>query len=387
MLAVGLAVRLAFTATTRGNPFDLDSLALVAHTLTHDPSHLYAVADPHGGALRWPYLTGYFPILAAVKGIASVTGIAFARLVRVPSAIADLAIAWVVQDFLRSQNAPASSCLGAAALIAFGPSFIAISGIHGQIDAVAILPATLALSAWQRCPVARRAWVAGLLIGVGIAVKTVPGLMILALLPSVRSRREGVVLVASAVAVPLLAIAPMLLTEGTGWLHDVSSYHGGEGLGDLGLVVQPDLPLSWFQFGGGAQSGLSRWLFHHGQEIAEVAIAAVALFVVRLHVRAPTAAVIVWLSAYVFGVGFYMQYIVWGLPFFLMAGYVRQVALLQTLLLAPLYVTYHGVGAAWRVTVLYTIPMLVVWGLFTFALGSEFRLVGRRMQRVRPTTS
>jgi len=73
-------------------------------------------------------------------------------------------------------------CLISAALIALGPPFVVISGYHGQIDSLAILPAVAALIVWETAP-DRRALIAGLLIGVGAATKTVPGLMLLALLP------------------------------------------------------------------------------------------------------------------------------------------------------------------------------------------------------------
>jgi hypothetical protein len=48
-----------------------------------------------------------------------------------------------------------------------GPSFIDISGYHGQIDSVAILPAVLALMVWERRPQPTRSVRAGLLIGLG----------------------------------------------------------------------------------------------------------------------------------------------------------------------------------------------------------------------------
>jgi hypothetical protein len=81
------------------------------------------------------------------------------------------------------------------------------------------------------------------------------------------------------------------------------------------------------------------------------------------------AAVAVWLSVYVFGVDFFMQYMVWGLPFFLMAGYTREVLILELLLAGPVFVIYHGVGHPWLAYVLYIAPMLIVWAAMTVSLG------------------
>src|SRR5207302_10782054 len=103
---------------------------------------------------------------------------------------ADAAIAWLVQAGLGRAGASDRTRLSACALVALGPAFALISGMHGQIDSVAILPAVLALVVWERGG-SRRALAAGLLIGRAASIKTAPGLMVLALLPSVRSRREA----------------------------------------------------------------------------------------------------------------------------------------------------------------------------------------------------
>jgi uncharacterized membrane protein len=369
LLAAGLAIRLALTFNTAGNRFDLGSLLLVARTLQTAPGHVYAVANIAGATPRWPYLPGYFPIVALVKVLADHVSLPFEERIRIPSALADLAIAWVVQDFLGARGIGRRRRLGAAALVALGPSFIAISGVHGQIDQVAILPAAAALSVWERSLGGeRRAWWAGLLIGAGAAIKVVPALMILALAPSARSRRELLSLVAAAVIVPLLAALPMIVAAGTGWISTVAHYHGGAGLGGISLVAQPDLPLNWLHVGSHPLSGASLWLLRHGGTIAVLAIVAAALVLLRARVDATTAAVVIWLTVYAFGVSFFMQYMVWGLPFFLMAGYLWQVAALQLLLLAPVLVIYHGVHRAWEASVFYVAPMLLVWLVLTGTL-------------------
>jgi hypothetical protein len=383
LLGAGLVIRLALTFNTAGNRFDLGSLLIVARSLVHAPSQVYAVANGAGGTPRWPYLPGYFPIVLAVKGLSGLTGIAFEQLVRLPPILADLAIAWVVQDFLGHRGASARARLGAAALVALGPSFVAISGVHGQIDAVAILPAAIALSVWERDRPGRRAWIAGLLIGIGAAIKGVPAVMVFALLPTVRSRREAISLVAAAVLAPVLAALPWLIAAGTGWVGGLTHYHGGSGLGGLSLLAQPQLPLNWFHVSAYPLSGPSLWLLHHGGAVATVAIVLAALFVLRHRVSAPRAGVILWLTFYAFGVSFFMQYMVWGLPFMLMAGYLYEVLGLQALLFLPVLITYHGVHHRWVAAVFYVVPMLIVWAGLTVALLLLWARV-RRTPAARP---
>lgn len=367
LLGIGLVIRLLFTANTAGNRFDLGSALLVAQGLVHHPAHVYAIANLPGQVPRWPYLPGYFPIVLLVKGVSGLTGLAFTRLFRVPSALADLAIAWLVQDYLGAKGLAERERLLAAALVALGPAFIAISGIHGQIDSAAILPAVGALSVWERDGSPRRAWWAGLLIGLGACFKTVPGLMVFALLPSARSRREAAELVLACLIFPVLSVLPFLAAAGTGWLSTLGHYHGGLGLGGLSLVAQPDLPLNWLHLGSALLNPVSTWFLAHGQIVAVAGIALTAALVLWLRTPAPAAAVLMWLSVYLFGVDFFMQYMVWGLPFFLMAGYLRHVLGLQLLLLGPLWVLYHGVTHAWLASLLYIVPMLIVWLLLAVA--------------------
>jgi uncharacterized membrane protein len=369
LLGAGLVLRLLFTAKTAGNRFDLASVSLVAQALVHHPGHVYEIVNLPGQTPRWPYLPGYFPVILVVKGLGGLFGIAFQRLFRVPSSLADLAIAWLIQDYLAAKGAKPATRLAAVSLVMLGPSFFAISSIHGQIDAPAILPAVAALSVWERDRPKRRAWVAGLLIGLGVAVKTTPGLMLFALLPSARSRGEAARLIAATAVFPLLSALPIVAAAGTGWLSIVGNYHGGVGLGGLSLVGQPDVPLGWFHVGSVALSSVSLWFIHHGDVVAIAGVVVTALLLLRFRVPAPLAAVAVWLSVYVFGVDFFMQYMVWGLPFFLMAGYTRAVLILELLLAGPVFVIYHGVGQAWLVCVLYIAPMLIVWAMMTLSLG------------------
>jgi hypothetical protein len=373
LLAAGGALRLVLAFTTDGVVPDLESFRIVAHTLRDAPGHVYAIANSHPPFVRWPYPPGYFPFIAGADRFADATGLDFLSVIRLGPIAADLVIAWVVQAFLGWRGQGPATRLAAAALVALGPPFAAVSGYHGQIDAVAILPAVLALALWERTDAAWRGPAAGALIGLGGSIKTIPLLMVIALLPSARSRREAVQVVVCAAAVPLLAITPWLVSEGTGWTR-VFRYNGAPGLGGLSLVAQPDLAPAWFGLGRAAPNGFSQALFDGSRYIAAASVLLVGAWLWRFRAGAVIAAVVVWLTVYAFGVTFFMQYAVWGIPFFLMAGYVRHVLVLEVALLGPILVTYAGIAdEGWQAYVLYVAPMLAVWAGMTLALVALLR--------------
>lgn len=377
LLAAGLAVRLVLAFTTDGVVPDLESFRIVADALRAAPGHVYEIANADPPFVRWPYPPGYFPFVTAADRLADATGLDFLSVVRLGPIAADLALAAVVAAYLGRRGHGPGTRLAAVALIALGPPFVAVSGYHGQIDAVAVLPAVLALVLWERTDAPWRGAAAGALIGLGASVKTIPLLTVLALLPSARSWREAAYLVGCAAALPLVAVAPWIVSEGTGWLR-VFRYNGAPGLGGLSLLAQPDLAPAWFGHGGATPNGLSQALFDASRYVAGASVLAVAGVLLRLRAGATVAAVAIWLAVYAFGVTFFMQYAVWGIPFFLMAGYVRHVAVLELALTAPVLVTYAGIaGREWHVHVLYVAPMLLVWAGMTLALIALLRGTAR----------
>jgi uncharacterized membrane protein len=375
LLAVGLVGRVIFDLKTRGVVYDLDSLQLVGNALRVHPGTVYTVANANPLFPRWPYPPGFFPVILLCRAIADHTGLGFEHVIRFPTIICDLVIAWLVQDFLGWRGASHGRRLGAAALVALGPSFAAISAIHGQIDADGIMPAVAAVVVWER-RIGRRAVLAGALIAIGAVIKSVPAVVLLALLPSVDSRREAAELIGAALAVALVAVGPYVVHDGLHWFHNLN-YNGGIGLGGLSLVAQPDLALNWLHVGQAPISSLSSHLHNISRVIAALGVLGAFAVAWRRRASAPVAATLLFLAVYAFGVTFFMQYMVWGLPFMLLAGYVWQVLALEALLFAPVYVIYHGVTAAWAGSVFYVVPMLIAWAVLTVSLG----LLGRRVLR------
>src|SRR5437764_13197887 len=119
VLAVGALVRVGLAFGTHGLVFDLQSYVLVDHGLGQHPLHVYALVNSPS-LFRWPYLSGFFPLILLTRGIAAITGLAFTSLIRLPAIAGDLAIAVVVQGFLARRRAPQTRRLAAAAVAALG---------------------------------------------------------------------------------------------------------------------------------------------------------------------------------------------------------------------------------------------------------------------------
>jgi hypothetical protein len=364
LIGLGTLARLILAFATPGEDFDMAAYRLVHSALRQDFLHVYAIANHNPVPLpAWPYPPGYFPAILGLGKVASVSGLQFTSLIRLPGIAADAAIAWLVQDYLGRRGASTLIRLVAVTLVALGPSFAADSAYHGQLDSLAILPAVAAVAVWERADGPWRSWGAGALIGVAASIKTPPLLLVLALLPSARSSREALRLAGCAVAIPAAALAPFVLAGGSG-VDWVLRYHGGAG-GGLSLLFSPAAPASALGLTHAPLSAVTRALLAHGQWIAGVAVAASTALLLRYRPPAIVGAVLLWLVVYAFGVTFFLQYMVWGLPFFLMAGYVRQVLVLEAALVPAILVIYGHPAHEWEVLALYTVPVLVVWAALT----------------------
>ena len=381
ILALGIALPAGIASVTHGEPFDMESFRLVRDALNQGPLDVYSYFV-HRGVTRWPYPPAFFPWIWASGAVAGHGGPSFAFMIRIPTILADAAIAWIVQDWLGRVGRSARERLLAAGLVSLGPSFVVIAGYHGQFDAVAILPGVAAVSLWPRMESPQRAVVAGLLIGLAAALKTVPLLLLLALVPTVRSRREFFTLLI-ATALPLLvAFAPFAIAGTLPSAHALT-YRGLPGVGDLSLAAQPNLAQLALGIARPGASDLTVFLIRHGHLVVLVGLIAVAAIGVWTRAQAPQMATLLWLAVYAFGVNFFFQYLVWGFPFFLMAGYLRSVLVAQLLLILPALLFYLGPWHAPSLAVIYDVVMI---GLWVVALGAFFVLALRLAQErtVRP---
>ena len=377
LVAGGVLIRLVPAFATVGIQYDIDSFQMAADRLQQGgPLHLYGdLMTPY---VRWPYPTGYFPMLLLADWVATWSGLPFHGLLHLPPIGADVGLAWVVQTYLGRRGAVERTRLAAASLVLFGPSFLVLSGYEAQIDSVAILPAAAGLLVWDRLPVGRRAVAAGVLIGLGGAIKTVPLLMVLALLPRVRGRREGLALVTGAAAVPLCLLAPWLLAD-PGGTSDALRYTGVNGIGGLSLAAQPGYAEAWLvteRFPDA--TALTQTVYDLRLGVAVLGLAGIGAFLLRTRPEPATAAMLVWLTVFATAVSFGPRYVVWVLPFALMAGRLREVAVAQAIAApAALLIAARPWDAAW-VAPLYVVLMYAILAASLAGIVALVRRPGSR---------
>ena len=380
LIALGTVVRLAIAATTDGVAYDVESFELTRRALAEDFLHAFGALNGPG-SYRWPYPPGFFAWIEAAVAGDRLFGGGYIGFIQLAPIAADAALAALVSWYLAARDLPRRTWLAAGGLISLGPSFVVISGYAVQIDSVAVLPAVGALIVWERTERADRAWKAGLLLGLAASIKTVPALVVLALLPTARDWREAGALVACALAVPLVLLAPFAVADLDG-VRAMLRYNGAPGLGGLTLALQPDLAETWLRTPT-EFNAINHWIFEHQRWVNLSVLGLTAVFLLRFRVAAPLAAVVLWLAVWALGTGFFFQYLIWGLPFLLIAGYIRSAAALQLVTIVPAILFYAGPWKAESIVVAFVIVMLAVWLAWLAALV----LLARAGASGRPTAA
>jgi hypothetical protein len=369
MVAAGLVVRVVLAFATRGAAFDIDSFEIVRRGLEHDPLHVYA--EVNHGFYRWPYPPAYFPWIALAGWLSDATGLRFDGWFQLPAILADAGIAWLVWQLLALRGKSERVRLLGAGLVMFGPTFLLISGYHGQIDATAILPALAAVYVWERGGVRRGLW-AGLLVGVGGAVKIVPLAMLLPLVVAARGRREAGWLVGGASAVMAVVLLPWLAADFGGTIDSLKN-RGFPGLGGISLILNPDLTDAALRGTVPDNTALVEWLNRNGWIVPALLLVGVAVLLWNRRPPVMESALIVWLVLTVFGVNFALQYAVWVLPFLIASGRLRSALALQLLLLPPALVFYMAPWQSEGAVVVYYVCMTAVWVLMVGLLATTVR--------------
>jgi hypothetical protein len=172
--------------------------------------------------------------------------------------------------------------------------------------------------------------------------------------------------------VPLLMLAPFLVVDARA-VYDHLTYRGFPGLGGLSLVVQPDFPLFWQADHLPPSGPGTRFLLDSGGFVAAVGLAAAAAFVARFRLRPLDAAGILWFAVWLFGVNFFVQYLVWGLPFMLARGNLRSAAAIQALAGPAVLLLYLERTEEWLLWSVYTVPMIALWALVLVLLVRAVR--------------
>lgn len=370
LLLVGTATRLAYAFATYGVSYDIQSFEIIAHGLRTDPGHVY-------NSGRWPYPAGFFPFVALADHLAATTGLPFHGLIQIPAILADAGLAVLVALGLRGLGRTPTAALTGAALVALSPCFIIISGYHGQIDSVATLPALGGVLLWAK-KLPRRALWAGLLIGLGAATKQPLAFTALALLPTATTHRERLTLVSAVGALPLLSVLPFFLVNPRGTVTGLTANVGVGGFGGISALLAPGLTKYWATLEGPPVVPRSVVLLSDVQNvIVGLAVLLTAAVLIRHRTECFEAAALIWLVVFAVNPNFAFQYLVWGLPFFLLARPLLTVATFSVLASAAALLLYER-PVLQDGGLTYFALVQLVWGLLVLAAAHALYRLARR---------
>src|SRR2546423_5288570 len=126
-----------------------------------------------------------------------------------------------------------------------------------------------------------------------------------------------------------------MLADAHGTVHTLRVHRFLPGFGGISWRAQPELAGSWLKHGAHGLTGVSRFLLEHEVPILALLMAPFALVVLVRRPPPTVAAALLWAALVVCNPGFEFEFVVWALPFALMAGWIRRVAAVQAALFVP----------------------------------------------------
>jgi Gpi18-like mannosyltransferase len=310
--------------------FDAESYKIVG-SLVRAGKDVYANTDRH------PYLPFQMYFMAAASWLGDNTGPHFFSWVRWPNIMADLGITVLIYRSLLRLGRGESEAFWFAFIWAVHPVSIYTSVIHGQFDSVAVF---FSLLSWH---LARfwRGWtgaaLGGAALGIAILDKTWPVILLPALVVAAPELRRRLVFSATALVVPLVAIGIYQGIFGT-TMHLIE-------LKVVNYGAVPDRYGFTYAFAHYLQGVVpDHWLPYfreHGRDIFLVSVVIVASVVVPRR-DTLTSCVALLATFLVFANGWGSQYLVWIVPFAIMARQRVALAAYSAVATAALLVYYWG---------------------------------------------
>lgn len=337
LLLVAFGVRI-LASLVSNDIIDVYNYGVVAEVV--DRNGLFALYAQTPGIYPYPPLWVGIELLS--RSVHFQEFISFSFAVRLPIILADVGIVAVVWVFLRSTfpTRPTQAWIGAI-LYALNPVSIIITCWHGQFDAIPVFFLALAMLLHQRL---HWRWSA-IALSLGIAFKSFPVLLLpsLALQLPTMSRRTIFAMIALVPVVLLLL--PFLARDADAVVRELISYRGAALLGAMVPLRSVYVPLTGQSFPVELTSQLitlSAYLF--------LGIYAFALFQMYRSNKPPVfQATVIFLLFYTVYFGIAPQYLLWVLPFMIMAT------------------------PTWRWTVVYSVvSTLALIGFYLYAVDGIF---------------
>lgn len=256
LIAAGFVVRLLLCCTTWGS---IDTINYIRFAFAIDQNGLlksyadnpYYNHPPMPAFLSWVALR-----------IVGRSGFGFAVVYRIPIVLADFGTAMLLRQIVLARGGTARAALAVAAMYAWNPCALLISGYHFNTDPIVAMLSLLAVHLLQD---RGRPLLGGLALGLAINVKLIPILLIPPLLLSSTSWRPAIRFVIG-LAIMAVPYVPFLILE-PAFARNVLGYKSSPdpwgilfllrkafpgGIDAKGEVVSPDHPaMLYHRFGAG----------------------------------------------------------------------------------------------------------------------------------------
>ena len=203
LVAAGFVVRLVLSCISWGTTDTISFVHFAYRIEAHGLIATYRI-EP---LFNHPPIPGYWSYLAFA--LAGRSDALFPIVFRMPVIAADFASAMLVRKVALARGMSPRGALAMAAVYAWNPCAILVSGYHGNTDAVYAMLSLLAVYLLQD---RGRPLLGGLALGLAINIKLIPVLLIPPMLLASHTRREALLFIAglAVMAVPYL---PPLVTE------------------------------------------------------------------------------------------------------------------------------------------------------------------------------
>ncbi len=304
-----------------GAGYDIDSFHMVTDALLGG-QEVYAASLG-----RHPYLPFQMFIMGAMAALSAATGLPFVVAIKLPAILADVAITGLLYRLVAERRGRDWAAY-VALLYALNPVSLLVSAYHGQFEAVTLLLLIMAWALWER----RREGASAAALGLAILNKTWPVVLLPVFFIRLANWRARILYALVALGIPALAVGVYLLVyhaDPMTMLGRALTHRGVAGYWGPSAVVFP-LATAWPVL----------------QPLADVLLALrnplllVAILLVLWWTRRQTALdalLTVQLAIFAVTVGFGIQWLVWPVPFALLAGqsrWLRAYSLAATLMLA-----------------------------------------------------
>lgn len=309
----GLALALVAAALVRVVP------VFVADRVTADVLRYHKVAthvldvswNPYQAPRLYPYPPVWVAVEAGAEWLSRRWDLSFAVLVKLPVVVADLGLVALLARMGRGRGLG----LRSAWLYALHPVSILITGFHGQFDATALLCALLAVFWLDE----RRFDRSALALAGGIALKSFPVLLLPFFLLAVTGARERLRFLALATLPVALLLLPFAWDDAGALRKELLGYGGVADFGWIGLVRAA----RWLATGALARSEAMHWpSFLFPAKAAFLASYALLFGLVaarRIRLSQAAAALALFLAFLTFYGLLSAQYLLWVVPFGLLA--------------------------------------------------------------------